>query len=39
MDKLSHLIMHGVENGIWQTTKVGRNGPVVSHLMFADDLL
>jgi hypothetical protein len=39
MDKLSHLIMHGVENGIWQTTKVGRNGPAVSHLMFADDLL
>ncbi|MCH81151.1 putative non-LTR retroelement reverse transcriptase, partial [Trifolium medium] len=39
MDKLSHLIMHEVDNGNWKAMKVGRNGPVVSHLMFADDLL
>jgi hypothetical protein len=39
MDKLSHLIMHAVNAGRWKTLRAGRNGPVVSHLMFADDLL
>jgi hypothetical protein len=39
MDKLSHLILHGVEQGLWKTLRAGRNGPMVSHLMFADDLL
>jgi hypothetical protein len=39
MDKLSHLILHAVEEGKWKGIKAGRNGPVVSHLMFADDLL
>ncbi|MCH93152.1 putative ribonuclease H protein, partial [Trifolium medium] len=39
MDKLSHLILHAVEEGKWNGIKAGRNGPVVSHLMFADDLL
>jgi hypothetical protein len=39
MDKLSHLICHAVEEGIWKTLRAGRNGPLVSHLMFADDLL
>jgi hypothetical protein len=39
MDKLSHLIMHAVEEGRWNGIKAGRHGPVVSHLMFADDLL
>jgi hypothetical protein len=39
MDKLSHLISHAVEDGRWKTLRAGRNGPQVSHLMFADDLL
>jgi hypothetical protein len=39
MDKLSHLIMHVVNVGDWRGIKAGRNGPMVSHLMFADDLL
>jgi hypothetical protein len=39
MDKLSHLIMHAVNVGDWRGIKAGRNGPMVSHLMFADDLL
>jgi hypothetical protein len=39
VDKLSHLIMHAVNAGRWKTLRAGRNGPVVSHLMFADDLL
>jgi hypothetical protein len=39
MDKLSHLIMHAINVGDWRGIKAGRNGPMVSHLMFADDLL
>jgi hypothetical protein len=39
MDKLSHLISHAVDEGRWKTMRAGRNGPLVSHLMFADDLL
>ncbi|PNX75251.1 ribonuclease H, partial [Trifolium pratense] len=39
MDKLSHLILHEVNIGKWRGIKAGRNGPMVSHLMFADDLL
>jgi hypothetical protein len=39
MDKLSHLITHSVNEGQWKTLKAGKNGPIVSHLMFADDLL
>jgi hypothetical protein len=39
MDKLSHLIVQAVDEGKWKGIKAGRNGPTVSHLMFADDLL
>lgn len=28
-----------VDNGEWKAFNVGRHGPIVSHLMFADDLL
>lgn len=39
MDKLSHLILHQVDIGKWISPRAGRNGPFISHLMFADDLL
>lgn len=39
LDKLSHLISYAVEAGDWKALRAGRNGPLVSHLMFADDLL
>jgi hypothetical protein len=39
MDKLSHLITQGVQEGEWQPMRAGRNGPLISHLMFADDLV
>jgi ribonuclease HI len=39
MDKLSHLIAEATENGKWKPMRAGRNGPLISHLMFADDLL
>jgi hypothetical protein len=39
IDKLSHLISHAVDTGDWKAIRAGRGGPIVSHLMFADDLL
>jgi hypothetical protein len=39
MDKLSHLITHCVQEGEWKPMRAGRNGPLISHLMFADDLI
>jgi hypothetical protein len=39
MDKLSHIIAEEIDNGDWKPMKAGRNGPWISHLMFADDLL
>ncbi|WJX67818.1 hypothetical protein P8452_52254 [Trifolium repens] len=39
MDKLSHLILQAVDNGTWKGIRAGREGPMVSHLMFTDDLL
>ncbi|XP_061347125.1 uncharacterized protein LOC133292706 [Gastrolobium bilobum] len=39
MDKLSHLIVEAMGNNKWNPMKTGRNGPTISHLMFADDLV
>ncbi|KAI4297363.1 hypothetical protein L6164_037258 [Bauhinia variegata] len=39
MDKLSRLIAECVEDGSWKPMRTGRNDPLISHLMFADDLL
>ncbi|PNY15946.1 ribonuclease H, partial [Trifolium pratense] len=39
LDKLSHLISQAVHEGKWKPMKAGRSGPLISHLMFADDLL
>lgn len=39
MDKLSHMIADRVNNGIWKPMRAGGQGPFISHLMFADDLL
>lgn len=39
MDWLSQRIQGAVESGEWKPVKVSRNGPSISHLMFADDLL
>lgn len=39
IDKLSHLISSVVDREEWKAIKMGRYGRVVSHLMFADDLL
>lgn len=39
MDKLSYLILDAVEKKRWVSIKVDKNGQMVSHLMFDDDLL
>ncbi|KAK2367897.1 hypothetical protein QL285_081140 [Trifolium repens] len=39
MDKLSHLIEESIESGKWKPMRAGRNGPLISHLIFVDDLL
>lgn len=39
MDKLSHLICDAVNSGGWVPFKTSRQGPTISHLLFADDLL
>ncbi|KAK4262419.1 hypothetical protein QN277_027981 [Acacia crassicarpa] len=39
MDKLSHVICDAVDDGSWKPMATSKQGPKVSHLMFADDLL
>lgn len=39
IDKLSYLIKQEVVNGNWKAVKMGSQGPKISHLMFANDLL
>lgn len=39
MEKLSHLIVDAVESNDWVPIKVGRNEQVITHLLFADDIL
>ncbi|XP_057755722.1 uncharacterized protein LOC130974897 [Arachis stenosperma] len=39
MERLSCLIARKVEVGRWKLVTVSRGGPVISHLLFADDLI
>ncbi|XP_072087958.1 uncharacterized protein [Arachis hypogaea] len=39
MERLACYISHKVVEGVWKPVSVTRDGPKVSHLMFADDLL
>ena len=39
MEGLSALIQNKVETGLWKPVKVSREGPKISHLLFADDVL
>lgn len=39
MDYLSHIIADHVIEGSWKPMRAGRLGPIISHLIFADDLL
>lgn len=39
MERLSYLIQEAVSKGSWRPIMLGRGGPVLSHLFFADDLV
>lgn len=39
MDKFSHVISETTEDGKYEGMKAGRKGPIISHLMYPDDLL
>jgi hypothetical protein len=39
MEKLSWLINKKVSDKVWQPIHVSKNGPGISHLLFADDVL
>lgn len=39
MEKLSHLIESDVEIKRWKPIKSSQNGPLITHLFFADDLI
>ena len=39
MKKLAHIIHDTMQEGPWNPIKAGKNGPQISHLMFANDLL
>jgi hypothetical protein len=39
MEVLSQIIMKSIEDGQWKPVRLSRNGPPLSHLFFADDVL
>jgi hypothetical protein len=39
MEKLSHMILEAVDDSRWKLVTLSRNGPPLSHLFFADDVL
>ncbi|GAU22350.1 hypothetical protein TSUD_106780 [Trifolium subterraneum] len=39
MEFLSHSILNNMEDGHWKPMRLSRNGPPLSHLFFADDVL
>ncbi|XP_028785542.1 uncharacterized protein LOC114741444 [Neltuma alba] len=39
MERLTHIIQEAERKGEWKAIRIGRRGPSVTHLMFADDLL
>ncbi|CAL1360326.1 unnamed protein product [Linum trigynum] len=39
MERLSHRIDLAVRDGLWKPVKLSANGPPLTHLFFADDLL
>ncbi|XP_075508178.1 uncharacterized protein LOC142545090 [Primulina tabacum] len=39
IERLSHIICQAVSNGSWKPIRLSRNGPPISHLLFADDMV
>lgn len=38
-ENLSLAISNAIQNHLWQTIKVSKNGPFISHLLFVGDVL
>ena len=39
MESLSHAILQSMWEGKWKSISLGSNGPLISHLFFADALM
>ena len=39
MERLSQLIAKEVQEGRWKAIRLGKSGPPISHIFFADDLV
>ena len=39
MERLSHLIIKEVQEGNWNAIQLGRDGPFILHMFFADDFV
>lgn len=39
MERLSHIIRKAVSDGEWKGVRLSRQGPILSHLLFADDMI
>ena len=39
MERLGHLINDSINSGQWKPIRLSRNGPLLSHLFFVDDLI
>ena len=39
LERLGHIVQDAIENGRWKPVRLSRNGPRLSHLFFADDLI
>lgn len=39
IERLSHLILQGVDKGDWKPIHISRGGPLLSHMFFADDMI
>lgn len=38
-ERLAHLIENAIQLGAWRAVRASRNGPPISNLAFADDLI
>ncbi|KAK9157712.1 hypothetical protein Scep_004286 [Stephania cephalantha] len=38
MEVLAHRIQHAIDSKRWEGIRLGRSGPIISHLFFADDM-
>lgn len=39
LERLSHLINDAISSGVWKPIKASKDGPLISHLLFVDDML